>query len=441
MLGIRIDMILSGLRPALLIQGFRKLYIWKPGPSLDAERRKGLLAFMADGAAAAFSDNLAANFLEIYMLALGAGNRAVGTMAALANLAGFLSLAPGVAAIKLAGGRKPVVLLAGGGLGRLGLFGIAIAPFLFPDPAIAIPAVIGFQILRVFMGNFSNPAWTGMVADLVPEASRGGYFASRSALVAIVGAGATLSAGFMAGFGNRVSGTAFSGYSLVFAIAFAFGMLSTWCFSHVPDYWDRSATAKRSFAELGRLLLHYPLFIGFVAFSFIWNFGIFLAAPFFNVFMVRELGATPAAIGVVTMMGGIIQILALPLWGKFIDKHDNLRVLQITGLIIPMIPVAWSFTTAIWHPALINLASGFIWAGFNLAQFNLLLKMLPEEDRQQGAAVYQGLVILSTVLGPIVGTMLVDTLGYRPTFVASGVFRALALLVFFRTVVRRLRRQ
>jgi predicted MFS family arabinose efflux permease len=105
-----------------------------------------------------------------------------------------------------------------------------------------------------------------------------------------------------------------------------------------------------------------------------------------------------------------------------------------------MLPIAWVFTTEPWHPAIVNLFSGFLWAGFNLANFNLLLKMIPASDRQEGAAMYQALVLLSTVLGPVVGAEISEAVGYKGAFIASGAFRYVALTALYFLVIRRLRK-
>jgi len=437
--GVRIDMILSGLRPAVLIHEFKK----KVGPpssdTLPPRISQGLRAYWMDGAFSSLSDNLAINFFEIFLISLGGGNREVGAMASIGNLLGFLSLAPGVAAVRLFGRRKPVVVIFGGGIGRLMYVMLAFVPFLFPSPSVAIPAVIAFNGIRIFMGNFSNPAWTAMTADLVPESIRGSYFASRGAIVAILGSVAAFSAGWIVTWGNRLPGNPFAGFTILFAATFFFGMIATWFFSRVPDVGGAIRKTGRPLGDLFRGLMGYPEFIGFLAFSFLWNFALYISGPFFNVYMVRDLGSSAGMIGMVSTIGTVIQIFALPYWGRMIDRRGDLRVLTICGFIIPLLPLAWMFTTRSWEPLVVNAFGGFLWAGFNLANFNLLLKMIPESDRQEGAALYQALVLLSMVLGPLVGAEIVEAWGYRLSFAFSGASRYVALAVLYALVLRKLR--
>lgn len=439
MLGVRIDMILSGLRPALLIEGFKNRVSWRPGNDIPPHVVKGLRAFRNDGAFASLSDNLAINFFEVFLVAYGAGNRDIGAMAALANLMGFVSLLPGVMAVRFVGKKMPIVLAGGGGIGRLMLLGLALVPFLTPSPRVAIPAIIIFNSIRVFMANFSNPAWTGIVADLVPEKIRGGYFASRNAIIAVIGSAASLSSGWIVTMGNRVAAYPKFGFTFLFFVSFVAGMFSTFWFSRVPEIGVPIDHRRRNPMVLLRGILRYPLFLGFLAFTFFWNFALFVTAPFFNVFLVREFNASAATIGLVATAGSLVQIFALPFWGRQVDRHGDLKVLTLTCLLIPVLPFIWCFVNAPWQSGLINGVGGFLWGGFGLANFNLLLKMLPETERQEGAALYQGLVMASTVLGPVFGAEIVEGFGFRAVFAASGVLRYFAVFVLWVFVVRTLR--
>ena len=81
----------------------------------------------------------------------------------------------------------------------------------------------------------------------------------------------------------------------------------------------------------------------------------------------------------------------------------------------------WAVITKPWHVAFMSLPGGFLWAGFGLASFNILLELPREEERTQATAAYTTLVNVSMVVGPIVGGWLVDWIGYRWDFFFSGV--------------------
>jgi MFS transporter, DHA1 family, multidrug resistance protein len=121
-------------------------------------------------------------------------------------------------------------------------------------------------------------------------------------------------------------------------------------------------------------------------------------------------------------------------FARMLDSRGALRVQLITGFIIPAAPVAWAFISAPWHVIFINTATGFLWAGFNLASFNQLLELTPDDQRARAVALYQTAVFSSAVAGPLLGGYLATVVGFQPVFVVSGVGRLVAmfLLVFAR---------
>jgi MFS family permease len=71
-----------------------------------------------------------------------------------------------------------------------------------------------------------------------------------------------------------------------------------------------------------------------------------------------------------------------------------------------------------------------LWAGFNLASFNLQLELADPERRTQAAAGYTTLVGFANIIGPIVGGNVIDRLGYYWDFSLSGLGRLLSGILF-----------
>jgi MFS family permease len=83
-----------------------------------------------------------------------------------------------------------------------------------------------------------------------------------------------------------------------------------------------------------------------------------------------------------------------------------------------------------WHALFMRVPSGFLWAGFELADFNLLLELPGQEKRTQATAFYTTLVGISGIVGPLVGSLIVDRLGYFWDFGVSGAARLVAAVLF-----------
>ena len=122
------------------------------------------------------------------------------------------------------------------------------------------------------------------------------------------------------------------------------------------------------------------------------------------------------------------------LFGSLSDRRGNRAVLVLTGVLIPILPILWVFARVPYHVYLINLGSGVLWAGYNLASFNMLLELSPLSDRESGVALYQSAVSASAVLGPLVGGLIIASAGYHAAFILSGAGRIVGSILFIAMV-------
>jgi MFS family permease len=405
--------------------------------SITTDRRLGLRYFWLDGLFSAISENFFLSFIPLFALAYGATNGQIGLLTATANLLGTIALFPGARLVERSGRRKAIVIWSGGGFGRLTLFGLAWLPFLLYQPRFAITGIIVLNGIRAFMANLGNPAWTALVADLVPASIRGRYFSSRNTAVALAALVVAPLAGWLIRVGNGRLGLEFLGYQSAFLLAFAFGMVSTGYFSKIPE---PALTAqniqKHSRGDLRRAIRRSPGFLGLVISAFIWNLSLQIAAPFFNVYLVSELHASVLLVGLLAGTTSLFMIPGQYLFGRLIDRKGGLWVYQLTGFLIPILPLAWATITAPEQVFLINIAAGLLWAGYNLANFNLLLELTPDEQRPRAVALYQTAVFTSAVVGPLAGGYLADTISFKLIFSLSGLGRLISSLIFVWFVAR-----
>lgn len=410
--------------------------IRKTTGDLGGQRIAGLRYFYLDGLLSSFSDNLVLGFFELLLLSYGASNALIGISSSVANLFGAVVLIPGALAISRVGSRKRLIVATGGGIGRAGLLAISALPLLVGDSGLAILCLVCLNAMRTAMNNFCNPAWTSMVADLVPLRSRARYFGKRNVAVIAAGIAAAPIAGKIV---NSLSGRAALpqlGFQAIFALSFAIGMMATANFARIPDASVSEGSSVRPKGFPLRALLSDRRFAGFVLSAFLWNLALMIAGPFFNVYLVASLGATPAIVGVQTAISSVSLLAGQLLLGRVMDKRGDIAVQIVTGLLIPLLPLSWIFVTNPLQPAIINALGGIIWAGYNLASFNILLKLTPDESRPQAVALYQTLVMLGSVIGPLIGGAIADSLGFKAVFAASGIGRILATLLFIGLVVR-----
>jgi MFS family permease len=402
----------------------------------DEQRVAGLRFFYFDGVFSSFADNLIAGFFELFLLSYGVSNGIIGLSASIANLCAAFSIIPGAMAISRVSSRKKLVVLTGGGIGRLGLLAISFAPFIAGDSGTAVVCLVSLNALRTVMGNFCNPAWTSMIADLVPMKARARYFGFRNIAVIAASIIAAPIAGRVVKSLSGIGGFPHLGFQAIFFLSFLSGVIATSSFARIPD---ASVSESSSIKPKGfpfRAILADRRFAGLVISAFVWNMALQVAAPFFNVYLVSGLGANAAMVGLLTAVSSVMTMFGQLIFGRITDKKGDIFVQVLTGLLIPLMPLTWTIIVSPAQVIFINIASGLLWAGYNLASFNIILKFTPDDHRPEAIAIYQTLVMASSVIGPLVGGAIADSFGYKPVFATSGILRFVAMGIFIALVVR-----
>lgn len=398
---------------------------------LESARLLGMRYFLFDGFFATASDSFYLNFIPLFALAYGASSGAIGVMTAVANLLGTIALFPGARIAEVVKRRRPVVVVTGGGVGRVVLIVLVVLPLFLMSPAAAIVVIIAINGIRSFTGNLGNPAWTAFTADLVPPFMRSRYFGNRNTMMGLAALVFTPIAGWMISAGNGLQRFPRFGYQIVFLFALVFGMASTTCFNRIPEP-PRSAPARprERHSSLRRSLGANRPFVGFIASALVWNLALQVAGPFFNVYIVTGLGGSDAQVGLAAGVSNLTNLIGLWIFARLADRRGSYWVQKVTGFLIPLLPLAWVFAAHPWNIYLINTASGFLWAGYNLANFNLLLDYTPEGERPRAVALYQTVVFGSAVAGPLIGGFLADVASFKLVFLLSAIGRWIGAFLF-----------
>ena len=394
---------------------------------LPAIERRSLRFFWLDGLFANASEAIIVAYQTLFVLALGANSAQIGLMSALSSLSAALFLLPGAALVERWGHRKQIVVSSGGGVGRLILLLLALLPLVFPGP-LAIVVAIALIVARSAVTNFSFSAWMSLTADIVPLAWRGRYFASRNIMMSLAGMITTYLVGQLI---TGVGGV--NGYQLALGLAFAIGLISTYNFGRIHDPLASAAPAKPAvqytLRGLQRLREDRAFWI-FCALAATWNFSLNIAGPFFYVYLVDNLQGTASFVGILAVINGLAALPGQRLFGYLSDRWGPRRVQLLTGLLIPLMPWGWMLAPSVWHLLPVELCAGFLWAGYNLATFNFLLTLIPQNNRERYSALYQIIVTVALAGGAGLGGVVAEWWGYKAVFLLSGLGRLTTALLF-----------
>jgi MFS family permease len=387
--------------------------------------RENLRWFWLDGLFASASDAIAVAYLSLFVLTLGGTRAQIGLMNSLASLSAAIVLLPGAALVERLGRRRPIVLVGAAGA-RAGLLLLALMPLAFERRA-AVYAAIGLVIVRSTSTHLGVPAWSALLADLVPAQWRGRYFSSRSIAMVVAGMATTLL------FGQAISRIrAPLGYQVAFGVAFAIGSVATFSFSRIvepPEPAAPSVAPDTRVSLWGQLRAHrnFVTFCGVIA---LWNFVVSIGGPFFSVFLVERLGATAGLVGTFAVVSSLAALPGHRLFGMLIDRWGPRRVQMMTGLAIPLTAVGWVLATSPWHVVPLYLLGGFLWAGYGAASLNVQLTLVPQARRARFSALLQIVVLIGLAAGAAVGGVVAERWGYRVAFAATGVGRLIVAVLF-----------
>jgi MFS family permease len=400
--------------------------------SLSEQIKHNLYWFFFDGLFASASDNIIVTYVTLYILALGATRGQVGLMSSFSSLSAAVFLLAGAILVERYGRRKEFTVIFGGGAARLSILVLALLPFFIGNQAIVWVAIL-FSVTRDSFGNLSFPAWMSFTADIVPMEGRGRYFGSRNFIMGITGMLAILLVGELI---TRTSNPL--GFQISLILAFAFGILSTFSFSHLRDPKRETPPVVTAGSFSPRAMLRdmqaHPVFLALSLVMAFWNFSLNIAGPFFNVYMVANLKFTASMVGITSIVSTVASLLIQRRVGRLSDRWGPRKVQLISMFFIPILPIAWMFITKFWQVNLLNTLGGALWGAFNLVSFNFLLSLTPDTQRARFSAFYQILVMLALAGGAAFGAWVVTQWGYRAIFLCSAVGRIAAVVMFIRFI-------
>jgi MFS family permease len=169
-----------------------------------------------------------------------------------------------------------------------------------------------------------------------------------------------------------------------------------------------------------------------------------LSAPFFAVYMLRDLQFTYFQFTLSIASSILVQFILLRYWGQIADRKGNRYVMALGATVIPVLPVLWLFSDSLYYLMGVQMLGGAAWAGFTLATSNYLYDLKPDDSDFAGYAAMQstigaGAVFIGAITGGYLISWVPDALVIgnwqwtieRPIwviFVISGVLRAVVAL-------------
>lgn len=370
-----------------------------PVSSSDPVVESSLNHSLKDARAFAVMIGIGETYLSAFAIFLRATTPQIGLLASLPPLLGSF-IQPVSAWLGRWTGQRKTIVLAGAGLQALAWLPIAVLPILFP--AHALPLLIMSVVLYQCGAHLATPQWGSMMGDIVPTRRRGRFFARRTKIVSLTTFTALALGGLLLqSFSN--SGQTLLGFALLFAVALLARLISVYHLSKMHDPGGHAPGIEPVIERHWLERLRHSNFARFSVFFALTQFSVAIASPFFTVYMLRDLHFSYFAFMTNTGMAILAQFLTLNQWGRISDVFGNRRILATTGMVIPLMPLLWTFSSNYWYLLFAQVISGLTWAGFSLSASNFLYDLVSREKRTTYLAIHNMLSNTGLFAGAMLG--------------------------------------
>ncbi|MEP6935679.1 MAG: MFS transporter, partial [Nitrospirota bacterium] len=296
---------------------------------------RGLHYGLRDGACQAVTQGSGEQYLSAFALLLHASPFQLSVLSALPQLIGTGAQLVSVKLLQWFPNRK--ALISAGTVGQaFAWIPIVLLPLLLPQwgPWLVVSGAAAYFACA----HFTAPAWNSLIADWLDQHERVAYFARRAKIIASLSFFALCGAGWVLSLWQD-STTAWWGFVMIFVLAGSARILSAVALSPVQDVHPTAhREAQQGFRNFFRQNATKD-FRQFLLFAGLMHASVFIAGPFFVLYMLQDLHLSYFGYGGWLAAGLLGQLLTLRAWGQLGDRFGNKALLSITGFTVPILPM------------------------------------------------------------------------------------------------------
>lgn len=409
------------------------------------EDTPSLRASINDGVSHAVMMGSGETYLGPFGIFLLASTLQVGLLASLPQLFGAVMQWVGALKMDRIQSRRRIII-TGASTQALTLIPIALLPFIFGKGPWSILFLLA--LIMVYQGANGGivPLWNSLIGDLIPADIRGRFFGHRNRLTGMSTFGSLLLAGILLHLFEKAGITEW-GFLVIFSIAFLARLNSIrWVSKYADPEFQIAPDQVFTFRQFIKRSPHSN-FAKFVFFIGAINLSVAFSAPYFALYMLRDLRFSYVEFTMVTATATITQFLTFRYWGGLSDRFGNKKILNLCGWGVAVVPMLWLVSPQIFYLLVIQIYGGLVWSGFSLASGNFLFDAVTPPKRARCVA-YQGLVngafvFLGSFVGGYAAGHLPPSISLGPwtwtppfmlpmIFLISGVMRLIAAGIFLR---------
>jgi MFS family permease len=323
---------------------------------------------------------------------------------------------------------------------------------LLDDRMLAILTMVVVALSHILAG-LGSPTWLSWMAALVPRQVRGRYFGIRNTAANLTSLIVVAIAGFLVA--NYPSGE-LAGFAIALSIGIVAGVISIICQQQMVDVNPHDRIEQADLSNIEPHPSEPPIaaeivaqsesaiatigqdrhFQGFLWCLGAWTFALNLSAPFFNLYLLKDLSID---VGWVTLYNSLTSVANLALlipFGRWSDRIGHRLPLLVMGLVMTVLPLLWlgvgTDSLSLWLGLPLLFAfNGGATAAIDLCINNLQLEIAHDRHQSQYFGIAAAIAGIAGAAGTVVGggLDLLDALGgLTGLFIISSFLRLLALI-------------
>ena len=279
-------------------------------------------------------------------------------------------------------------------------------------------------------GGFTANSWTSMISKIIPQETRGTFFGFQAALANLFISGSAIAAGYILDYLDSPYD-----FAVCFFIASVFFALSWFAIAQTrePEDTEKIIPEEKThfWDDAKKILRRDTNFNWFLAARFLSQFAT-MGFSFYIIYALRRFHMDAITAGFLTATLTVAQTVANAGMGWLGDRwgHRSMLIIGAVAALASSI-LAWFAASILWfYPifVLAGIANVSIWT-IGMA---MTVDFGTERDRPLYIGMSQTLTAPATIIAPMLGGFIVDSVGFIPTFTISIVLAiiTMAILIF-----------
>jgi len=383
--------------------------------------------------------NMYSPFTAKYMTRLGGGSLGISLLNSLPGAVAIFVLLPGIFIVRRFTAKKRITAIFFL-LSRLLLLFSAFIPFL-PREYRAL-TFLALMALMNFPNAVSQTSLQSFLGTVFDGRMRSTAISMRTKFGNILIPFVTLTTGLLIGYIPQTEAQFLLMYQIFFVIAFIVGLFEIRTFLRFNEKTPDEPMAREPLREQLSVIkdvFRDKKFTGFLVpvifFYFAWHAGWALGSIYF----LEDLAANEFWVAIFNVLTGIGSFLVATRWNRLIHKKGNDFTLFIAAIGITLNMFLYMAMWSAMSMSILQLFSGAVSTGCNIAILNGLLGATPDKNRMVYIGVFNTFMNISLAIAPLVSQVFINIIGTRLTLGLVGLFRIVALVPLLFYILKRRR--